>query len=695
MPSRISRLLTRPKKNKRAETDAERKSPRSSSSSLPPGYDAENRLDPPDPTAGFSNLCLDNEDKEYNFPTSNETIAHLKLLECFYRLRQTIGSTDGLFGISNSLVTGPGIDATETEHLESLAKLAEKRWSIYVSRAVDRFDIWIRNVLPDQQMANLDWMEEGRPQAVLYRPQPPLNLFQDNVPPLDVLMVWHAYMLNPRAYLEDCLRNGRMRLWHTRFPWKAVDQCIARESFAYEPGHLAVSAWGVMTGDLSWSNFELGKKKICCPHCGVLNLCDWSTCGDCEGDRSKLQSGRLASWIDGILASGNGYCDQDFGFACTACQRDIDHSRLAAGKFSSDLELLIKHRTPMQGTLLDLQGFPGPSADWNGDLSASQATLFPNKLLALGLGEEILSRHTRNARTANESLEGIREMINEALEKHKYMKKAGGRANSRTKRAETIAIHRMMSRYEDNPSPSALDLVGAVIRQGSFIEKMHHIDWLHSPALFGTTKRLMTKYDRFVRILADGQNMAVPTLEVDLAWHTHQLSPSGYFTYTVKHCKQFIDHDDKVAGDTLDDSFEWTSMRYQKLYREQYSECVCWYCEARQEQSLSDSSRIFRTANGCASGGDDQMYTATQASRQNQRISGHNAVRPQDPSMYPHSVDAAQNHAAELESVYRSACARARRKGNPRPERDDYYYSDAWGCPVYIPAYSPYDEPLA
>ncbi|KAI7198231.1 hypothetical protein KC316_g13028 [Hortaea werneckii] len=188
MPSRISRLLTRPKKNKQVETDAKRKSSRSSSSSLPPGYDTENRLDPPDPTAGFSNLSLDNEVEKNNFPTSDDTIAHLKLLECFYRLRQTIGSTDGLFGISNGLLTGPGIDASEAEQSESLSKLAEKRWAIYVSRAVDRFDIWIRNVIPDQRMTNLDWMEKGGPQAVLYQPQSPLDLSKDNLPPVDVLM---------------------------------------------------------------------------------------------------------------------------------------------------------------------------------------------------------------------------------------------------------------------------------------------------------------------------------------------------------------------------------------------------------------------------------------------------------------------------------------------------------------------------
>lgn len=696
MPSRISRLLTRSKRNKIPETDAERKSSRSSSSSPPSGYDAENRLDPPDPTAGFSNLGLDNGDEKYNFPTSDETIAHLKLLECFYRLRQTIGSTDGLFGISDSLVTGPGIDASELEQLESLSQLAEKRWSIYVSRAVDRFDVWIRNFVPDQQMASLDWMQKGGLQAVYYQSPPPLDFSKDNLPPIDVLMVWHAYMLNPRAYLEDCLRTGRMRLWHTRFPWKAVEACVDCGSFAYEPGDLAVDAWRVVTGGLSWSNLELGKKKVCCPHCGGLNLCEWSTCGDGKGDRSKLLSGRLASWIDGILASGHGYCDKDFGLICSACQRDVDHSRLAAGKFCSDLELLIKHRTPMQGTLLDLQGLPGPSPDWNVDFSASQNTLSPNKLLALGLGEEMLSRSKGNTKTVKESIEGIQEIINQTLGKEQYTKKARGSANPRTKRAEGIGIHRMISRYEDNASPFALDLVGAVIRQGSFIEKMHHIDWLHSPALFNTTKRLVTKYERFVRIMADGQSMAVPTLDVDLAWHTHQLSPSGYFTYTVKHCKQFIDHDDKVAETTLDNSFEWTSKRYQKLYLEQYSDCICWYCEARQEQSLSASHRLFRTASDCRTLGDGLRDTATQASKPSRQISAHNALQPHDPSMGPQDVDTAQKQADELGSAYRNACARAKKKGKPEPERDDYYYPSAWACPVYIPAYSPYvDEPMA
>ena len=100
--------------------------------------------------------------------------------------------------------------------------------------------------------------------------------------------------------------------------------------------------------------------------------------------------------------------------------------------------------------------------------------------------------------------------------------------------------------------------------------------------------RLITKYTRFIGIMASyPREMAVPTLDVDLAWHTAQLTPGAYFRYTMDRAGKFIDHNDKVADVVLRDGFEMTSKRYQKLYREVYSECTCWYCEAMRETHAS------------------------------------------------------------------------------------------------------------
>jgi hypothetical protein len=88
-------------------------------------------------------------------------------------------------------------------------------------------------------------------------------------------------------------------------------------------------------------------------------------------------------------------------------------------------------------------------------------------------------------------------------------------------------------------------------------------------------------------------DVAVPTLDVDLAWHTAQLSPKAYYDYSIQKCNKFIDHDDKIAEDKLATAFEWTSKTYQELYGEVYSECTCWYCESLRVSHISGVGKLF------------------------------------------------------------------------------------------------------
>jgi hypothetical protein len=138
----------------------------------------------------------------------------------------------------------------------------------------------------------------------------------------------------------------------------------------------------------------------------------------------------------------------------------------------------------------------------------------------------------------------------------------------------------MMSRYWENFSPFALDLCGAVMRQGVFIDKMVKLDWLHSPSAPETMTRLINKYVNFMTLIKRyPKQIAVPTLDIDLAWHTHQLNPPSYYSYTTRATAKFIDHDDKIEEGKLNEAFEWTSKTYQQDFHEIYSECTCWYCE--------------------------------------------------------------------------------------------------------------------
>lgn len=109
-------------------------------------------------------------------PNAITCLAHLKLIHAFAKLKESIGYTDGLFGLWDSRARynrfkasprslkqgstefggvrstlllaqlshqGPGFNII-SDHSKSLAlsKLREKRWAIYVARAVDRYEAW-------------------------------------------------------------------------------------------------------------------------------------------------------------------------------------------------------------------------------------------------------------------------------------------------------------------------------------------------------------------------------------------------------------------------------------------------------------------------------------------------------------------------------------------------------------------------
>ena len=130
---------------------------------------------PPDITAGFASLNLSPSSKT---PTPDECIAHLKLLEAFSQLREDIGCRDGLYGLYNDLV-----DTTD-EALESqlLAKMREKRWAIYVTIAVMRFEAWWHKISITNILTGVDLASAGF--SNLPAAANPLQLSTDQLPPL-------------------------------------------------------------------------------------------------------------------------------------------------------------------------------------------------------------------------------------------------------------------------------------------------------------------------------------------------------------------------------------------------------------------------------------------------------------------------------------------------------------------------------
>lgn len=100
----------------------------------PPPYDSHTRPSPSipqlyaAPTAGSPTTATVSRDK---------CIAHLKFLVVLADLRDTISNTIGLFGLADA---DPVIFCEETN--DAQIRVKEKRWAVYIARAVQRYTVW-------------------------------------------------------------------------------------------------------------------------------------------------------------------------------------------------------------------------------------------------------------------------------------------------------------------------------------------------------------------------------------------------------------------------------------------------------------------------------------------------------------------------------------------------------------------------
>ncbi|KAI1328963.1 hypothetical protein F5Y16DRAFT_367741 [Xylariaceae sp. FL0255] len=666
----------------------------------PPTYDAatSSKLSPEDIeqlNSAFSSLNLPSHVTDV---TPDSCLAHLKLLFAFQNLKESIGYTDGLWDLFDSRVYSEGKTAASSEKdakvsdktREDLALLREKRWAIYVARAVDRYEAWWKTFLKSP-LTEDDMMGNTTKYAQFPSSFGTTDIsnfwLRNTLPPIDVLMVWHAHMLNPRAYLEDCMRQGQRELWHAGMPWKVINDAIDSK-FSYAVSKDVMNRWQNSTGR-QWINEDdpSTQRLPACSECGQENnYARWTTCGSPQGPHETEPS-----------LTGVGYGDSDFKYQCNTCNSPLNKEFLSVTKFVKDVRDLLVHRYPMPGTILDHQTGKVERVPIDGQKKDQYGRTFPNRLILNHLRNKLLYPPPK-------SIEAVRLVIEEALKDADIIKKVENVSEKNLVKKYNlgqdakVAIRKMMSRYWGNGSPFVLELGGAVLRQSIFTEKMYKIDWLHSPAARDTMERLLIKYKRFIDIMAHHrEKIAVPTLDVDLAWHTHQLSPSSYYDFVCRRTSKFIDHDDKIEEVKLSTSFEWTSKVYQEIYNEVYSECTCWYCESVRAGHTRDLRRLSKVMPFVKTDKtSDQFYESGRATLcppdNSAHISAHNAVQVTGATGAESYVmsQARKAHQARLEENYQKARKRAKKRGRELPGQNEYYYS-YWGSPYFL--YGPYVYP--
>jgi hypothetical protein len=122
----------------------------------------------------------------------------------------------------------------------------------------------------------------------------------------------------------------------------------------------------------------------------------------------------------------------------------------------------------------------------------------------------------------------------------------------------------------------SIDLVAASLRQREFSKKITGTSCraFDSPeALFKAT----TRYHKFLLLIKrkangkGGKNGLVPTLDIDLCWHTHQLAAHSYRQWCIQHLGLAINHDDSIGEKSLNSGLRETSLAWYDAYRQSYA----------------------------------------------------------------------------------------------------------------------------
>ncbi|KAH0848489.1 hypothetical protein AYO21_00731 [Fonsecaea monophora] len=209
----------------------------------------------------FRNAFVPNEttaarigaDSSLVYPDVSHAAVHLALLESFQRLRLSAASRlDDVEVVEDQ----PPPAFSEDEKRDVLSeqqqqrqhrpptstKLPEpERWDLLIRLAITRFTAWWMNMDRILYHATAFTHHAGTHAVV--------QLTKDYLPPLDVLLVWYAFMLDEESYTTACSyqETPSARIGDLCFPWPAIRDALDLDSMAYRITKPAENLFATLT----------------------------------------------------------------------------------------------------------------------------------------------------------------------------------------------------------------------------------------------------------------------------------------------------------------------------------------------------------------------------------------------------------------------------------------------------------------
>ncbi|KAG9113869.1 hypothetical protein FRC07_007714, partial [Ceratobasidium sp. 392] len=464
---------------------------------------------------------------------------HLFVLAAFQTLRRNVEAAS---------YEDSGLDPIPT---------ADVKWGIYLLRANHRFGLWLDKIVkrPERVRGEIGELTDGE------------------IPPIDVLVLLHAYLLNPVNYYEDTENTYKTLKTIGGFPLDRVGgsqmKRLDGNEVVYTPSVQQVEEWELATQQpyvLPLITTLEDMVDLTCPMCGNQDLrAPWLT--------------NLTSTDVGDVTTGQGYAQSGFRVTCQNCQGAVTKQAMQAERFARDFvrvrnELRQGRDAWFLNSLINVHtGKPAPTS----------ATTFAKLTVDTILDLDETSTYPPHI--------ALGHYFGWDLTEAQRLIEAGFRRRGGTRAWMGDSISRMMRAFRTR-EPVSLDVVGAAMRQYKFTTRMEELGWTDK-LYFGAHPELITsvitQYHLFLDLFAHSPSRPlVPTFLVDLGWHTHMLNAETYREDSMRLFGRYMNHDDKVEEGKLASAFDETSRLWKSRFNGSYSNCGC----ISSQLTLSPSSKL-------------------------------------------------------------------------------------------------------
>lgn len=492
---------------------------------------------------------MNSSEIELPYPKSSHVTNHWKLLYAFKKLKATI-------------INQPQLETSQEK---------EKHWQCYVTLAFRRYIIFVSglkylfNIVEVGDNVSEETAVEGKDkESDTHDKQEEFGELMDKLlPPLDVIMIWHSFMLNPKSYLGNMTCNQMDYLLNYSFPLDKIAASISESSFLFSPDQEQKGNFMIVVDEamdtlgldenFGYDSYEIKPLQdltlpIYCP-CGELLV------------RAPLTK------------QGTGFADKSFRM------ENVDQCQCAMGPVLT-MDILRKRKFLYDRDLFDVlptcYKYYGPK-----DLGfkTSTDTLFRDS----NNSTRCILRHPMEDKELKFFIRDL------------FIKKALAKEDLLVLR-DYVELNPVSLTVPQTPSTFQVheDLVVAVLRNDRFVDQITMDDLLENPYDTSIIPRAIIRYDNFFRLMRDWPGMVIPTLDIDLVWHTHLLNFPSYSEYSKVVAGQIIGHHDKIDEEKLDKLWDKSCELYKTKYGEQLSLCSCPYCSIdRSPKGMFSFSRIL------------------------------------------------------------------------------------------------------